>query len=127
MAFIEELERAVLDMLLAGEHPILEALRLQAGSASVAERKLSGVGFFTTFLVPPNVPSAPGDGNYRFGDVVADVRQLAHGAGFLLLVKSGRIYRLEGYSFDEGWPVGSFQFSLRYVKLPRDLSALGLR
>jgi hypothetical protein len=50
----------------------------------------------------------------KFGDVVAALPGLTNGAGFLLYLKDGLLDMLEGYSFDEAWPVSTDVFELKY-------------
>jgi hypothetical protein len=79
------------------------------------ERKLTGVGFSTTFSTddaasPATIPA----GGSRFGGVDATISGMAYGAGFLLWLKDGRLHELEGYSYDEPWPEQVVAFSLTY-------------
>ena len=48
---INDFEKKALDALLAGNHPVLEALRTQINLLSVSEREFTGVGFFTHFKI----------------------------------------------------------------------------
>lgn len=120
MEGLDHLEQAVLDKLLAGEHPVLATLRAQADKARVVERERTGVGFFCSFAVPPGVPLAAGD--FQIDDVEAELQGLAHGAGFVLFVRDGRLDTLEGFSYDEPWPPSVRQFRLTYRREPRELS-----
>lgn len=119
-----EFERAVLDKLLAGEHPVLAALRLQAATVLVDNREFSGVGFFCTFRVSVNVPQGALEADFHFGDVIAEFEGLEFGAGFVLFVRDGHIAMLEGYTFGEPWPESVTEFKLSYSKAQRDLSVL---
>ena len=121
---IEDLEHAVLEWLLAGDHPALECLRAQAAVARVAARKMSGVGFFTDFDVPADVRLLASPRDLELGDVDADLEGLVHGASFVLFVRKGRIDFLEGHSRAEPWPAALGTFRLRYREEPRDLRAL---
>jgi hypothetical protein len=121
MEGLTKLEKAVLGMLVDGEAETFKLLRRQYLAARVAERHLTGVGFWTYFSVPAEVARLPGNPSFRFGDVDAEIEGLQHGAGFLLQVKDGCIYMLEGYSFDEPWPHDTNKFHLRYESgVPRD-------
>jgi hypothetical protein len=111
---LTKLECAVLEKLLAGDLPALEALRSQARSSRIVERRMTGVGFFTTFAVPPDVPRV--QGSFQLGDVLGKLEGLAHGAGFLLWVEDGVLEMLEGYTFDEPWPEEIREFSLEYLE-----------
>ncbi len=116
-------ERAVLDKVLAGDLPALEVLRLQVKSSRIVDRRLTGVGFFTTFEVLPNVPRV--HGSFQLGDVLAKIPGLSTGAGFLLWIKSGVLDLLEGYTIDESWPQEVNEFSLEYIgNRERDLERL---
>ncbi len=109
-----KLERAVLEKLLGGTSETFRILRGQLGSLRVIDRELTGVGFLTNFAIGGEAEKLPGGPSFRFGDVVADLDGLKHGAGFDLLVEDGRLRMLEGYSFDEPWPDNADNFTLRY-------------
>ena len=53
---LNEMEKRALEMLLAGADDRLAVLRSQLSSASVASREMTGVGFFTNFSIPADVP-----------------------------------------------------------------------
>lgn len=119
------LEIAVMEALLKGDSPLLAVLRQQWTAASLDTRELTGVGFYTNFSVPPDVPRLE-NRDLRIGDVLAEITGLRHGAGFILWVKHGTLAFLEGYSFGEDWPSTVDSFSLRYEKgEPRNLPDLG--
>jgi hypothetical protein len=115
MSTLEPLEEAVLRALLDGDHPALVQLRAQLAVATVVKREGSGVGFFTTLSVPEDAPcSAVPRSAFRLGDIEGEIADLAHGAGFALLVEGGRLSQLEGFSYDETWPEVISSFALRY-------------
>jgi hypothetical protein len=122
MEGLNALEKAVLDMLLAGDHPMLAVLRIQAARGRLASRELSGVGFFCRFKFPADDPTPVHRGGFHIGDVNADLAGLKHGAGFVLFVREGRLDMLEGYSYDEPWPASLGTFTLSYQDEPRELS-----
>lgn len=123
---LDELERGVLELLLAGEHPVLAALRAQLGGCRAERRELTGCGFFTELRVDRTLPAAPtASETLRIGDVSAEMAGLDRGAGFLLFVDGGFLSLLEGYSYDEPWPDPAQHVELRYASGgPRDLQAL---
>ena len=112
---LNNLESAVLEMLLRGDQPVLEALRVQLQKSTVASRQNTGAGFFADFLIPDDAPRAPGKENFVLGDVSAEIDDLEHGAGFLLFIRNGKLDFLEGYSFDEPWPAEVGKFKLQYL------------
>lgn len=115
-------EKAVMELLLAGEERTLEVLRIQMGHASVVSRKLTGAGFFTDMSVAPEAAPVRDLPSFVFGDVEASVSGLQHGAGFLLYIKGGFLSMLEGYCYSEHWPETITSFELRYHSDPiRDL------
>jgi hypothetical protein len=112
--------RAVLDKLLAGDHPVLKALRGQADGARLSSRELTGAGFFCVFEVfGPPLPTS--HRNFEIGDVNARIEGLSHGAGFVLFVRDGRLNMLEGYSYEEPWPEQVCNFDLTYQNDRRSL------
>jgi hypothetical protein len=124
MSALNEIEGAVLDMLLAGEIPALQVLRAQCERLFVTKREFSGVGFFTEFGHPPDVVRLQTSKRVRLGDVLADLEGLDQGAGFVLFIDDGLITMLEGYSTaNEPWPE-SARCVLRYWPPERDLGPL---
>ena len=124
MEGLNKLENAVLTKLLAGGHPILATLRLQAEAAHLVTREYSGNGFFCTFAVPSGQPPVASNSTFRIGDVDAKVKGLKHGAGFVLFVKNGYLDMLEGYSYEEPWPAKLDEFALNYQHEPRIVDSL---
>ncbi len=117
---LEPLEEAVLRKLLEGNHPVLAALRQQLVGIAVIERKLTGVGFYTTFSTDEAATAVTIPvGGSPFGDVEATIAGMKHGAGFLLWLKDGWLHELEGYSYDEPWPERVADFSLEYPESSR--------
>jgi hypothetical protein len=124
MKDLTTLEQAVMQALLDGDDDILSILREQLKTTLVVKREMTGVGFYTTFEVSADVPRAD-NRSFKFGDVVASITGLKHGAGFLLYVKLGVLQMLEGYSYDEPWPEENAEFKLSYTPgQQRDTEAL---
>jgi hypothetical protein len=125
MKNLTTLEQKVMQALLDGDDDVLSILREQLKATVVFKREMTGMGFYTTFEVSANVPHV-GDRSFKFGDVVANIPGLNHGAGFLLYIKSGELHMLEGYSYDEPWPQETSEFKLNYISgCQRDMDALG--
>lgn len=113
---ITELERAVMEMLLLGDHPVLEVLRLQFQKARVERREFTGVGFFTHFAISPDAPRVAGRRSFELDDVHADIPGLEHGADFILFIRDGTIDFLEGFTYgDDRWPETVTSLRLTYV------------
>lgn len=104
MNTLTTLEKQVLEMLLRGQDEVLTILRQQAKQLQVSSRDMTGVGFYTEFLVPLDAPSVPGRPTFKLGDVNGTADNVRHGLGFLLCVKDGSLFMLEGYTYDEPWP-----------------------
>lgn len=111
------LERAVMDLLLAGDHPVLDCLRRQFTQARVAKRMLSGVGFMTDYALPDDVELVQGKSLFFLSDAAADLNGQPNAAGFHAQIKGGRLKLLEGFSFEEVWPVQIFDMRV-YYKYP---------
>lgn len=114
MSKLTPIENQVMHALLAGEDEGLFILREQLKHAQVAARKMTGVGFFTTFQVPSEVVRLASRSAIKFGDVSGKATNVKHGLGFLLYIKNGALDLLEGYTYDEPWPPEVEGFSLTY-------------
>ena len=125
MTGLSDFEQAVVDKLLAGDHPLLATLRQQSDHARIIKREYTGGGFYCTFEVNSTAPAVPGE--FHLGDVNAEVEGLTHGAGFVLFIRGGRISKLEGYTYDEPWPKLIRKFALKYSDPQRraELAKLG--
>lgn len=122
---LTKLEREVLLKLLDGDDESLFILREQLDAASVSEREMTGVGFYTTLTIPSNARRLSRVDTIRLGDVVARISGLDHGAGFVLYIQNGVLHLLEGYVYDEKWPPDVSFFELSYVSgNQRDSEAL---
>lgn len=121
MEGLNEFERQILDKLLAGDHPVLVALRAQAERARISRREYTGVGFFCDFDVPSDAGPLPTRSDFHVGDVNASLDGLKHGAGFVLFVRNGCLAMLEGYTYEEPWPQEVRNLKLTYQREPREL------
>jgi len=104
MGGMTELEAVVVGALLAGDREELAILRQQVQHAVVSNRKHTGVGFWTYFVVQPSAPRLANSGRLRLSDVGAVVQDVQHGAGFILWVEHGAIDCLEGFTYADDWP-----------------------
>lgn len=127
MTTLTKLEREVIEMLLAGDKPVLVALRRQLQEAGVSKREATGHGFFTYLTVDrSSVPPAPLETKVQLGDVVGTIPGLNHGAGFLLFIEDGYLHFLEGFGYGETWPASVPEFQLTYSQSRKDYDALGI-
>jgi hypothetical protein len=74
---LNEMEWRALEMLLAGDKPELALLRAQLNAATVASRNYTGVGFFTRFSVPAELPRVR-ERRLVLSDLYAEVAGLEH-------------------------------------------------
>jgi hypothetical protein len=112
MIEITPLERAVMEWLLSDAAEPTCTLRKQYDAASITKRDLTGAGFFIYFSVPDYVDRLGKDVSAKFGDVIAKIKGLSLGAGFVLHINHGAIDFLEGYSYEEPWPKDTSDFVL---------------
>jgi hypothetical protein len=75
---------------------------------------MTGVGFFTWFSIPDDVPKLPDGDLLHISDVAADINDLERGAGFVLIIRKGGINMLEGFTYCEPWPPTVSSFHLYY-------------
>jgi hypothetical protein len=125
-----ELETRAIEMLLSGDNATLEELRFQWRSSTVKSRQFTGVGFFTDFEVPPDIPRAS-LANFEIGDLDAWISGIQ--IGLLLFVRKGAISTFETYTYQEPWPDSPVIERLAYRSEQgthtdtRDASSLELR
>ena len=111
---LNTMERAILEMLLAGEDKRLAILRSQLDSATVVDREF-GLGFFTKLSVPAHIPRLQAVKWWLIGDVLGEVTGFRYPAGFQLFVVEGTLDLLECYIFDDDWPEDPKLHRLYYV------------
>ena len=105
------LETAILDMLLDTSGEPFDSIRQQLSYAVVAQRELTGVGFFTNFVIHSDAPVRRDLVDVVIGNVSAELPSLQHGAGFLLFIRDGVASMLEGYTYGgESWPASTEGF-----------------
>jgi len=116
MQGLEPLEAAVIEMLLAGDHPSLQKLRAQVAVGRIKSRQSSGAGFFLEFEVPADVDRPViKQRSLHITDLTAKLPELMHRVGFILFVREGRLAMLEAQAQDEEWPAELTTFELRYT------------
>ena len=119
MREIDPIERQVMQMLLAGDHPTLEILRQQFARSIVAERDYTGVGFFTSFKVHDCLPQLVPPRRIVIGDVCAAIDGLEYGCGFIVFVDDGLLGTLECHLWgDDAFPENPRYTRLYYIHQP---------
>ncbi len=122
-----DFERQVMAKLLAGDDPVLEALRHQYSNSTVESTEFTGAGFYTKFKVKSGIPAAAGEKTFRIGDVHGDTVDIKEAIGFVLFVKNGYLSMLEGYTLaSDIWPNEYENVILQYngIGKGRDLESL---
>jgi len=115
------IESEALNLLLAGELPILQQLRAQIERVVGVERTFTKVGFYVRFELPEDTAVIPGMPSFAISDVSGRVEGTTHGVCFVLFIKSGRLHFLEGATFGGAeWPTKIEEFSLGYDHGERD-------
>jgi len=111
-----ELEREAATMLLAGDHPVIEALRQQWRKATVVRRSYGWSGGHVEWSVPREVPPITDAAFVTIGDVRADIHFLERPVTFSVFIVEGR---LDGLSCNIGaveWPDPLLVKRLYYVR-----------
>ena len=108
-----------MDLLLAGDHEVLEELRNQYKYSNVLSRKYTGVGFFLNLSIPTSNKKI--NEIYKVKDriIISDLGGIGGlpkvEAGFILWIDDGYIDCLEGYTYgDDKWPEAVKHFKFYY-------------
>jgi len=97
------IERALLDALLTGDHPVLSQLRDQEKVVTVEERHWSLSGCTAELHVPrTSVPVRPASIN--LADVGFRLRGAENPGHAILFVKDGFLAAIEYYNWTDDWP-----------------------
>jgi|GEM_PF-4339695 len=99
---LDAVELFAMAMLFKDAGPLSSAVREGLASATVVERKNTGVGFFTTirFVEPLPAESAQSQWDWNFSH-----RSLSHGGSFIAWREGADCIGLEGVSHRGDWPV----------------------
>lgn len=100
---IEELEKQVIGALLAGDDPILDALRAQYAAASVRDREVNARGFVTRFDVPASAPAIDRK-LLHLDDLQVELEGVPTPLDASLHVLNGRLRSLECFVYDGAFP-----------------------
>ena len=100
---LEQFEKVVMSALLAGEDPLLAALREQYSVATVRDREISASGFVTRFEVPPSVPAIDRK-LLHLDDLQVEVEGAKTPVDTALNVHNGRLRSLECSVYEGAFP-----------------------
>lgn len=99
----EEFETQVMTALLAGDDPILDALRQQYAAAVVRGREKTATGFVTRFEIPPSVPPIERK-LLHLDDLQLQLAGAATPADASVHVHNGRLRSLECFVYEGAFP-----------------------
>jgi hypothetical protein len=100
---LEQFEQAVMTALLAGDDPLLAALRAQYASATVRDREKTATGFITRFDVPSTVPPIARK-LLHLDDLQLQLAGAKTPADTSVHVHNGRLRSLECFVYEGGFP-----------------------
>src|SRR5271154_2912525 len=114
MSELREVDRKVLDFMLARPGTPCDELRAQLPYLSVRQFERSAMGFFTEFDVASGANPLTATPNLEIGnDVVATSPEVEVGIGFLLFVRNGFIDMLEGFTLtSDDWTKDESQIQI---------------
>ena len=115
---LEELEQQVMTGLLAGDDPLLDALRKQYAAATVRGRETTATGFVTRFEVPADVPPIPRK-LLHLDDLQIELEGAATPAETSVHVHNGRLRSLECFVYEGAFPAEPVIRSAWYYGTPR--------
>ena len=116
-------ELVLLDALLVGNDPILEALRKQYRKASLKRRDFTGVGSFSYFDLQEHELKVLPE-NFHIGDVWFELSDNDSGGEAILFIKNGAIDFLETFVHAGEWPRSIKILKVHYFGGARDLESL---
>lgn len=100
---IEQFEKQVMAALLAGNDPILAALRAQYAAASVRDREMTANGFITRFDIPNTAPPIERK-LLHLDDLQVELAGAKSPADTSVHVHNGRLKSLECFLYEGAFP-----------------------
>lgn len=100
---LEDFEKQIMHALLAGDDPLLAALREQYGVATVRDRERTASGFVTRFEVPASAPAIERK-LMHLDDLQVELEGAATPAETSVHVHNGRLRSLECFVYEGGFP-----------------------
>lgn len=94
----------LLEVLLAGDDPVLTQLRAQVAEARVREEEVSEFGVWIDLWVEDSVAALDVSHRFAIDDVFGRVEGVDSETGFQLHVVRGRIKTIEAWVSEPGWP-----------------------
>jgi hypothetical protein len=109
-----------MEKLLNGNDSKFSNLLEQMKTATVADRKNTGSGFYVDFFIPQNAPRIPANPSFEISDVTGKLNGGKLDVGFVLFVKDGALSMLEGFTYGtDEWPEQISDFQLHHIKTGR--------
>ena len=118
---MEEIQRRIMAMLLAGDLPVLGPLRAQYEHAAITYDGFSGSGFDAYFAIPDELPRAD-PANLELHDVEFQLEGAEHPGAVLLFVRAGCLDMLEVFNWADDWPENPKLARLNYMEPVRPWS-----
>lgn len=108
-------EQLAIDMLLDGDHRVLETLRRQANQVAVSRRTYTTAGEYIDLIVPEEVEIVePSD--LILQDIEFEFKNVNDGAAILLYVERGRLSFLEFATYGCEWPEDPEVLGVHYLR-----------
>ena len=103
MSTIDHFESQIMTGLLAGNDPLLEALRAQYAKATVTDRELTRRGFVSHFDVPESAPAIDRE-LLHLDDLQVEVEGASSPVDNVLTIENGRLRSLECSVYEGEFP-----------------------
>lgn len=101
----DEFEKKLMNMLLAGNDPVLDGLRKQYLNSIVKTREFTGAGFYTNFELIGKTEPLSSSKTFQIGGIHASFNEIKEAFGFILFIEKGYLSFLEGYTLSSDiWP-----------------------
>ncbi len=113
-----------MEKLLIGDDSKFSTLREQLKTATVADRKNTGSGFYVDFFIPQNAQRISANPSFEISDVIGKLNDGKLDVGFVLFIKNGVLSMLEGFTYgSDEWPEKISDFQLHCTRGGRDFES----
>lgn len=109
---LTELETAVLERMVAGNHPARLRRAFHADAVTVMGRELTGAGFLTELQRSPELRLFEDGVSIRLGTIGARLNRTMTETGYVVYVDDGYVTSVEGYTYGDEWPTEVETFEL---------------